>query len=115
VPISGIRLSDEAHGVADTIIGNKVMLGETSDNAPGLAVPNGRLWLAWIGVDNHQLNVVGVTTMPDRSFGIDPALKQTMGESSDFAPALASFNGRLWIAWIGTGQRSAQRHGLTPR
>src|SRR6478736_5414016 len=89
--------------VADVIIGSKVILDETSDSAPALAVHNGRLWLAWIGTNNHQLNVVGVTTFPDGSLGVDPALKQTMGDSSDLAPALASFNSRLWIAWTGRG------------
>ena len=50
---------------AEVIIGNKVTLDETSDNAPALAVHNGRLWLASIGTDNHQLNIAEFAT--DRS------------------------------------------------
>jgi hypothetical protein len=40
------------------IIGSKVTQSETSDNGPSLAAHNGRLWLAWIGRDNFQVNIM---------------------------------------------------------
>src|SRR6266511_4093253 len=80
---------------------HKVTLDETSDLGPALCVHSNRLWLAWIGRGNNQLDVMGATMAADATIIFDPATKQVMGDTSEFSPALASFRGRLWIAWAG--------------
>ncbi|MCX5610650.1 glycoside hydrolase [Streptomyces sp. NBC_00047] len=75
-----------------------VRLGFTSDAAPALASHDGRLWLAWRGSGNEQLNLAfsdddGVTFRGIRTFS----------DTSDHAPALASHAGRLYLAWTGRG------------
>jgi hypothetical protein len=86
-------------------IKNKATLGERSIAGPALGVHNGKLWMAWIGDDNKQLNVVQVVLRGDGTINIDPATKQIMAASSDGTPSLASFKGRLWMAWIGQNNR----------
>jgi hypothetical protein len=73
-----------------------VTLGDTSGAGPALASFNGRLYLAWTGMDDaHSLNVVS------SSDGITFGGKVTLGESSSAGPALTSFKGRLYLAWAG--------------
>jgi len=76
----------------------KVILSETTDAAPALASSNGRLYLAWRGSGNPQINVA-VSDDDGRTL----TLKTTFGDSSDHAPALAAHNGKLFMAWTGRG------------
>lgn len=76
--------------------------GVNTNDGVALAAFNGRLYLAWTGTDSgHTLNVAssadGVSWNP-------PALpfKKPGSQNSDWGPALASFNGRLYLAWTGT-------------
>jgi hypothetical protein len=77
-------------------IEQKVILGDTSDTSPAIASHGGRLFLAWKGSGNDELNIA-VSTDAGRTF----IGKKILSEESEFAPALASFNGRLYIAWTG--------------
>jgi hypothetical protein len=86
---------------------NKVTLSDTSQVGPTLAAFNGRLYLGWTGLDGH-LNV------ESSADGMTFSNKVTLGETSvvtagnqtqALSPALASFRGRLYIAW--TGNNSA--------
>ncbi len=82
---------------------NKVILANTSHVGPALAVFNGRLYLGWTDT-NGYLNVassangtsfstkVTLSDMSDLSLG---------GKDVDLSPALAAFDGRLYIAWTG--------------
>ncbi len=139
---------DGVEGVEDV-----VTLADTTDISPALASHNGRLFLAWKGSGNNQLNLAfsednglhfkGQTTLPDSSehspsltshagrlflawtgegeeklnvakvvlfgntaggFGIEGLEgRVVLGDSSEAAPALASHNGRLFLAWKGSG------------
>ncbi len=75
----------------------KVVLGDTSEEAPALASHNGRLFLAWKG-GNDSLNLMFSDDNGATFHG-----KTTFGDSSHKAPALASHNGRLFLAWTGRG------------
>jgi hypothetical protein len=84
----------------DGIIGleGKIILGDSSKQGPALASHNGRLFIAWKGADNHNLNLMfsddnGVTFHGNKPFS----------DTSEFAPALVSHNGRLFFAWTGRG------------
>ena len=74
----------------------KTILAESSDTSPAIASHGGRLFLAWKGSGNDQLNIA-VSTNDGHSF----VGKKILGEESEFAPALASYNGHLYIAWTG--------------
>ncbi|MEO6502436.1 MAG: sialidase family protein [Jatrophihabitantaceae bacterium] len=77
---------------------SNVVLGESSDAGPAVASYNGRLFLAWRGSGNPQLNM-SVSNDGGASFGG----KRVFGDTSPFAPALVSHNGGLFLAWTGEG------------
>lgn len=90
---------DGVEGVKDV-----VTLGETSDAAPALASHKGRLFIAWKGSGNNQLNL-GVLEKeegePDSQ--LELRAKITLGDSSEYGPSLVSHAGRLFLAWTGEG------------
>ena len=77
---------------------NKVVLGDTS---PALALAGlgwRRIYLAWRGDGNDQLNVMGL----DRRQRRDLRPQVRVGRD-DKAPVLATFKGALMIGWKGDG------------
>jgi Domain of unknown function (DUF1929) len=97
-----LMFSDDAGA---TFVGKRV-LDETSDREPALASHGGRLLLAWVGEGNERLNVARVVLVGDTAggFGIERLEgKVVLGDSSDERPALASHDGRLFLAWKGSG------------
>jgi hypothetical protein len=82
----------------------KVTLAEQSGAPPGLAFFDGTLYLLWAGTDpNHSLNII--QSSDGQNFGN----KITLGDTSDFPPALAKWNS-LNLAW--TGRDPAQSLNL---
>jgi hypothetical protein len=77
---------------------SKVVLGDTSPLTPALASLNGRMYIAWKGDGNDNLNVM-VSTDNGNTFHN----KFVSGETSPQAPALAAHNGLLFIGWKGDG------------
>jgi Astacin (Peptidase family M12A) len=85
----------------------KHTFGDTSSHAPALASHSGRLFLAWKGSGNDNLNVASVDLGPPNNFGIiGLSGKMTLGDSSDFGPALVSHGGRLFLGWRGSGNEN---------
>jgi hypothetical protein len=84
----------QVHGI------NKIYTsGETSIEGPPTAFLNGRLYIAWSGVDpQHHLNVM-MSSDDGHSFGS----KYTGGDTSDSGPSLVVHQNRLFIAWRGSG------------
>jgi hypothetical protein len=82
--------------------------GDTSTDAPTITSHNGQLYFGWKGSGNDNLNVAIVALVSNGGgFGIDGfSQKTTLGETSDFSPALASQNGRLWLAFRGSGNEN---------
>ncbi|GIG88017.1 hypothetical protein [Plantactinospora endophytica] len=81
-------------------------LGDSSEHSPALVSHGGRLLLAWTGRGNEQLNVARVVLIGNTAggFGIEGVEdKVVLDETSSDAPALASHNGRLFLAWKGSG------------
>jgi hypothetical protein len=75
---------------------------ETSPQAPSLCVHNNTLYIAWRGDNgNALLNVARVSVAGDNVTGLSN--KVTLTDTSPFTPAIASCNGRLFIAWRGDG------------
>jgi hypothetical protein len=74
----------------------KVILGDASEQSPALASHNGRLFLAWKGAGNDNLNL-----MFSEDNGASFRGKKTFLETSYHAPALVSHDGRLFLAWTG--------------
>ncbi|WP_146072008.1 hypothetical protein [Bryocella elongata] len=81
---------------------NKMTSPETSPAAPSLCVHNNTLFVAWRGDGgNADLNVARVSVAGDHITGLSN--KVTLSDTSPFTPAIASSNGRLFIAWRGEG------------
>jgi hypothetical protein len=75
-----------------------VITNNTTPMAPSIASLNGRLYIAWKGEGNDNLNV-----MYSADNGATFGQKYTSGETSPQAPALCAHNGNLYIAWKGDG------------
>ena len=79
----------------------KYTSNETSNDAPALCAHNGRLFIGWPGSgSNLQLNIAPVNHSGANVTGFGN--KVTLGETSTKRPALASFDGKLFMAWRGT-------------
>jgi hypothetical protein len=79
----------------------KYTSNETGNDAPALCAHNGRLFIAWPGSGNNlQLNVAAVNHSGASVTGFGN--KVTLAETSTERPALASFDGKLFVAWRGT-------------
>ena len=83
---------------AMAMTGQQTVLGDTSPLSPSLASLGGRLYLAWKGDGNDNLNV-----MYSADNGATFGNKYTSPETSPKAPALCVHNGNLYIAWKGDG------------
>jgi hypothetical protein len=92
-------------------IHQKFVLADTTDRAPALAFMNNRLFLAWKGSGNDNLNL-----MFTRNGGKDFRGKTTFGETSHHAPAVIAHNGILFLAWTGRGEGNLNiaKVGFTP-
>jgi hypothetical protein len=88
--IDGVEGVEEKVTLADT---------DTTESSPALASHNGRLFLAWKGSGNNQLNLACSGDNGKTFKG-----KMTLAESSKHAPALTSHAGRLFLAWTGEGE-----------
>ncbi len=81
--------------------------GLTTDVGPALASVNGNdLWVAWTDSDDHiKIDEVDVNADGSLSLGADKVTvtdnDHGIEESTDSAPALAAFNGKLYLAWTG--------------
>jgi hypothetical protein len=67
----------------------RAILGECSDFPPAAVVFNGDIYLGWIGQGNLQLNVMNLRTFK----------KSVFTETGIGGLGLASFRGRLYVAW----------------
>jgi hypothetical protein len=72
-------------------------LGDMSKEGPALASHGERVFLAWRGVNDLQLNI-----MFSQDNGATFVGKKMLGDFSDHNPALTSHGGRLFLAWTGT-------------
>jgi hypothetical protein len=81
---------------------------DSSDHAPALAGHGGSVFMAWTGGDNQinvaQLVLLGTTTSPERRLVLDG--KIILGEVTEAAPALASYQNLLFLAWTGAGDNA---------
>lgn len=96
------RLSLMSSADGGRSFGGKFTSAETSDAAPALASHNGLLFVAWKGTGNNQLNAAQVNLDPSGAI-LGLAGKVTLGDTTTASPALASHNGRLFLAWRGVG------------
>ena len=83
---------------ATAVFTGKVILPDTSPKSPSLASLNGRLYLAWKGDGNDNLNVEY-----SADNGVTFGNKYTSPETSPQAPGLCVHNGNLYITWKGDG------------
>src|SRR6266566_1777037 len=67
-----------------------------SDLGPALASHLGRLFIAWRGSGNENLNVASGNLT-------DLDIPGTSSETSDIAPALSWLDGGIYLAWKGAG------------
>jgi hypothetical protein len=82
------------------IPGPKLLPGDTTEEALAIVSHGARLFLAWKGAGNDNINLMW------SSDGIALAGKVTLPETTDAAPALASFNNALYVAWKGSGNEN---------
>lgn len=78
--------------------GGKITLNETSNNAPAVAIFQGRLYVAWTGTDSH-LNVI---CSLDGGKTFDYEGMKTLDETSFFGPSLCTDGTTLYLGWTGT-------------
>ncbi|MEN8649618.1 galactose oxidase-like domain-containing protein [Streptomyces sp. 21So2-11] len=76
----------------------KLIVPETSSHSPAVASDGARVFLAWTGEGDGNLNVM-VSTDHAATFGG----KHTSGNTSPDAPVLAVCRGDLFVAWTGEG------------
>jgi hypothetical protein len=82
--------------------GSNPDIGQASTSAPSLAVFNGRLYIAFVANNSGQ-NVVVCSTSDGKSWlsaNGDPGANSDIGQAAGFDPALASYHGRLYVAFI---------------
>jgi len=82
----------------DYIVDKTVITNNTTPLTPSIASLNGRLYIAWKGDGNDNLNV-----MYSADSGVTFGNKYTSPETSPQAPALCAHNSNLYIAWKGDG------------
>jgi hypothetical protein len=85
----------------DWIVDKTIIFSDTSPKNPSIASLNGRLYIAWKGDGNDNLNV-----MYSSDNGATFGNKYISPETSPQAPALCAHNGNLYIAWKGDGNDS---------
>ncbi|MBT2740548.1 M12 family metallopeptidase [Bacillus sp. ISL-77] len=91
---------DIGTGNSITGISNNITLGDKSDDNPVLASHDGQLFIAWTGQDDH-LNVATVKFGALGNISGISSNRKTLGDKSNYNPALTSHNGRLYLAWTG--------------
>ena len=83
-------------GVQAQTISNKNVSNQTSDATPSLTAMNGRVYIAWLGKGNTQMNVM-LTSDLGRSY----SSHITSSASGYGPPSVANFSGRLFLAFRG--------------
>ncbi len=81
-----------------TSISQSVTFGQKTPLSPSLATVNRRLYAAWRGDGNSQMNVM--VSNDGRTFRTPPL---TTSDTSDADPAICEMNGNLYLAWKGSG------------
>lgn len=86
----------------------KATLPATSASAPSLISHDGSLFIAWRELNNNSVNVAKVTLIGNTNgefavAGLEPTT--TLNEQTDDVPSLASFGGKLYVAFKGLGNR----------
>jgi len=82
----------------DYIVDKSIIFHDTSPKTPVIASLNGRIYMAWKGDGNDNLNV-----MYSDDNGVTFGHKYISPETSPEAPALCVHNGNLYIGWKGDG------------
>ena len=72
--------------------GGKATLSETTNHGPALAFGNGKLFLAWNGLDQRLM----VSSSAD---GVTFAPAVRLAHTSNTSPGLAFANGKLFLVW----------------
>jgi hypothetical protein len=78
-------------------------LSDTSDVRPALAVLDGRVYLAWKGDGNDNLNVMVSTDAGPAGASFSGVNRFTSVETSSVAPTLGTYDNSLFIGWKGDG------------
>jgi hypothetical protein len=103
-----VLIGNTAGGFGIGGLEDKIVLGESTNASPALASHQGRLFLAWKGADNDQLNLA----FSDNN-GLGFTGKRVLGDASDRAPSLFSAGNRLLLAWKGSGNSNINVAGVT--
>jgi hypothetical protein len=99
--VAEVELRELGGGRAEIVgIVNKLILEDRSSEAPALASHDGKLFIAWKGSGNDNLNLMYSDVFPGVSFRTD--LKHISQETTQKAPTLASHRRKLFIGWMGT-------------
>lgn len=96
-----VRLVDPGRQVTAGGIGSmlaKVTVPETSDHGPAVVTDGTRVFLAWTGAGNPNLNVMISTDQAATFVG-----KHVSGHTSPHAPAMAVRGSEIFLAWTGEG------------
>jgi hypothetical protein len=102
-----LRASTDTSTDASPDVGTKFIpspeTDDFSDARPALAQLNGKVYLAWKGSGNQQLNVAQLQYATAAGGWGNPAIGSRIGINaiSDVGPALVSHGGQLVLAWKG--------------
>jgi kumamolisin len=86
----------------------RVVMADSSSEGPALASHDGRLFIAWKGSGNAQLNILA-----SDDDGKTIAARQTLNQTTEHSPALVSHNGQLFLAWAGQGRGQLNLETMT--
>ena len=93
VEMSDVEPAEEATVAQDVTLGAR-----TNENA-SVTVHNGKVFMSFIGTDSdNKLNVA--SSFDGLNFGASTLVRDSELANSHFSPAVTSFNGRLYIAWV---------------
>jgi hypothetical protein len=96
--VARVELATQGGSVIITGLFNKRTLDERSDDAPAMVSHGGRLFIAWRGRPNEQINLLF-----SEDGGLSFRGKAVFGDTTTSTPTLATHEGRLFLAWKGSG------------
>ena len=83
------------------------IINGSSGAGPALGTVNGELFLGWNGLPNNLSGGLNVATFQNANTPqtIPLITQETIAEQTGTNPALAGFNGHLYLAWTGTNNK----------
>jgi hypothetical protein len=97
--IIDVDLSNSDDAIRNATVHAKVTFSDTSAAAPSVAAFNGRLYIAWTGL-NNSVNIANIELNDKGIFSIVNAIRY-QNQTSFTGPAIAGHGDRIYVCWCG--------------